>query len=68
MTVTLRNIIADNLVRLRSKENITQAKLAELSGVSLGFIKGLESKRHNPSVETLEKIAKALRVDLKELF
>ena len=68
MSETLRNIIADNLLRLRKEQNISQAKLAKLSGVSLGFIKGLEAKRHNPSIETLEKIAKALRVDVKDLL
>jgi len=64
----LRNIIADNLVTLRKRENMSQAKLAKLSGVSISFIKKLELKHLNPSVEILEKIAKALRVDIKDLL
>ena len=68
MSEVLRNIIADNLVTLRKKENMSQAKLAKLSGVSISFIKKLELKQHNPSVEILEKIAKALRVDIKDLL
>ena len=68
MNRVLRNRIADNMVNLRKKEKISQVKLANLSGVSLGFIKGLETKRYNPSLDTLNKIAGALRVDIKELL
>lgn len=56
------------MVSLRKKENLSQAKLSELSGVSISYIKKLELKQQNPSVETLEKIAKALRVDIKDLL
>ena len=68
MSKVLRNIIADNIVRLRKRRNMSQVKLAELSNVSISYIKKIELKQQNPSVETLEKIAKALRVDIKELF
>lgn len=47
---------------------LTQEKLAEKVKVSRAYIGYIEQARNAPSIEILEKIAKALRVDIKELF
>lgn len=47
---------------------MTQEQFAELLGVSVDFLSLVERGRNAPSFETLEKIAKRLRVSVAELF
>jgi len=44
--------------------NITQNSLAELSGVSLRTIKEIEGSKGNPTIETIEKIADVLGMEI----
>lgn len=54
---------------LREQKGITQAKLAELSGVSRLTIVALENnEKHEALVGTINAIAKALEVPVSELF
>ncbi|MBR2091243.1 MAG: helix-turn-helix transcriptional regulator [Fibrobacter sp.] len=52
----------------RKELNISQADLAEMSGVSLRTVNGIESGRANPSVKVLFEILQVLGlvVTLKE--
>ena len=47
---------------------MTQAQLAEASGYSEDFIGLVERGINAPSVNGLERIAKVLKVEVKELF
>lgn len=51
---------------LRDAAKLTQAKLAELAGMSEAGIKQLESGRREPSFETVLTIAAALGVNLAD--
>jgi transcriptional regulator with XRE-family HTH domain len=53
---------------LRETVKLTQAQLAEASGLSDNFIGLVERGRAIPSVKSLSKIAEALGVSLAELF
>lgn len=53
---------------MRKLAGLTQEELAEKVNVSRAYIGYIEQARNTPSLELLEKIAKALRVDIKELF
>ncbi len=53
---------------LRTNKGLTQIQLAMLCGLKQPNILKYEKGQQSPSLEVLEKIAKALRVDLKELF
>ncbi|MEQ8553901.1 MAG: helix-turn-helix transcriptional regulator [Cyclobacteriaceae bacterium] len=44
---------------------VTQDQLADLSGVGLRTLKALESKKSNPTLETLTKLADVLGMELK---
>lgn len=46
------------------KGNMTQSELANMIGVSLKTIQRFESNDRSPSIEALEKMAKALNVDV----
>lgn len=52
----------------RREANLTQAKLAEMIGVTAGYIAKIEINHQLPSGKTIIKIADALRIEGKELF
>ena len=52
---------------LRTKLNLSQEQLSELSDLSTNSISAIERGKSKPSIETLEKIANALKIELKEL-
>ena len=55
-----------NRIKLRRKElKITQATLAELSGISLNTLSRIEVGKANPTIEMLSKIADILGLELK---
>ena len=53
---------------IRTKKGLTQKKLAELSEISKSYVGDLERNEKIPSIVTICKLAKALEVDIKELF
>lgn len=53
---------------IREKKGLSQKKLSKLSGVSSSHIGYLENGEREPTISVLCKIAKALNVDIKELF
>ena len=55
------------LKRLREERGLTQELLAKRSGVSHGYLARLEIGMHDPSLSTLAKLAKALKVTVGEL-
>lgn len=61
MTSTLKRLIM-RLKQLRAARDMSQADLAERSGVSREYIARLETGHHDPSLSTLVKLAKALKV------
>ena len=56
------------LQRARKKFGLTQEKLADAIRLSTTFIGLIETGRRKPSIKTLQKIASALNVNMKELF
>ena len=54
--------------QLRMKAGMTQAKLAEGADLSIDSISRIERGNRAPSLESLEKIAEALGIDLAELL
>ena len=55
--------------KVREEKGITLVKLSGMSGVSVGYLCHLEKgSRKNPSIETMEKISKALNKSITEIF
>ena len=59
----VRNEVCYRVQQLRRQAGITQEKLAELAGLSVDGIRKIEGRRATPSLETLYKISKALRME-----
>ena len=54
---------------LRLKRGLSLTELSRLSGVSKSYLSFIErGKQTNPSIEVIEKIAKALKIDLQTLI
>lgn len=61
--------LQENLKSIRKKQNISQRKLAQISGVSYSMVSKLETgEQKNPSLDTLDKIAVALDVTVSQLM
>lgn len=61
------DILSSNIKRFRSKKNLTQQDLSELSGISLPAIKNIERKKGLPRTNTLLAISEALDCRLQDL-
>jgi len=60
--------ITENLRKLRETKGLSQEKLARLADVANNTIIKIEAgKNQNPTLDTLKKIAKALKVSIDEL-
>jgi len=67
--MTSRERLAMRLKRLRkARHHMTQEELAERAGLTRSYVARLEIGRHDPSLSTLEKLAKALRVSVAALL
>lgn len=52
----------------RSVLGISQAELAQRAGLHSTYVSDLERRAHNPSIESIEKLARALHVSVAKLF
>lgn len=69
MEKDIYNLIGKNIKKNRIKKGLKQRELAKKLYLSDSFIAKLESKtRQTVSIDTLEQIANALDVDIKEFF
>ena len=60
--------IAWKLKQLRLQKGLTQVELARKAGINDNYYAKIERSALKPSVETLEKIVKALGVKSSEIF
>lgn len=63
-----KELLAIRIKQLRKSRGLTQEKLAELIGRDTKHISKLEIAGSYPSIETLERIANVLDVEIKEIF
>lgn len=64
----LRKIIGNRIRVIRKTKELTQQQLAELSNLDDAYIGGVERGERNFSIDTLEKIVTALKIQPTELF
>ena len=65
---SLRQQFGANLRLIRQQRKLTQEEFAELVGISVDFLSLIERGINAPSFETLEQMAKRLRLPVKVLF
>jgi transcriptional regulator with XRE-family HTH domain len=67
-STTARARLAANLRAARAQLGISQERLAELAGLHRTYVGGIERGERNVSVDNIEKLAGALRLDIADLF
>ncbi len=60
--------LGQKIKQLRTKLNMTQEELAFKVGVDRSYMGFVERGEKNPTLATLIKVARALKVSLKDLF
>lgn len=60
--------VGKNVKKIRKEKGLSILDLKNLTGLSKSTISDLENDKSSPTIETLQKIAKALNVDIKEFF
>ena len=67
--VKIMSQIGENVKELREKMGISQDKLSKLANISSNTVAKLELKESsNPTIDTLQKIAKALNVKVDDII
>ena len=64
----LQRKLGQRIAELRRLRKLTQEELAEAVGCSVEFISLVERGVNAPAVAGLEKFAKVLKVEVRELF
>ncbi|MER2266085.1 helix-turn-helix domain-containing protein [Methylobacterium oxalidis] len=59
----LRDILAVNMRRIRTDRGLSQEALADLCELDRTYIGSIERRQRNVSIDNLERIAKALRLE-----
>ena len=60
--------LARNLRALRAKDGLSQEALADLVGLHRTYVGSVERSERNVSLDNVEKLAAALKVDISELL
>ncbi len=63
-----KSTVGQALVRIRSRQDLTQEALHDRSGVSVSMIKAIEQGTKEPSLRTLRTLADALEVSTTDLL
>lgn len=59
----------NNIKKFRNEKNYTLGKLAELVGISSGYLCHLEKgTRENPSYKVMKRISEVLNKSIQEIF
>lgn len=66
--MSMRDTFARNLRRLRNDRGLSQEELADLADLDRTYISALERSIYAVSIDTFEKLAKALKADPLEFL
>ena len=59
--------IGEKIKSIRKAKGMTQKEFADIVGLSIATIQGYEQGKYQPKIETIDKIAHALNIDISEL-
>ena len=68
MPKSIYDIVGDRVREERKKAGLTIERLAELARISSSFLSYIETKGRKASLETIQKLAEALRIPVARLF
>ncbi|WP_339883582.1 helix-turn-helix domain-containing protein [Polaribacter vadi] len=65
---TIQEILSENLKRIRKNKGYNQQKVGENAGMLASTYSRIEGMKVTPTIETVDKIAKALEIDIYSLL
>lgn len=66
--MSIQKNFGQSLKKIRNNKNLSQEKLASISGLHRTYISDVERGNKNISLQNIEKIAKALKVKMSDFF
>ena len=66
--VNINKALGNNIRALRKKKELTQEELAYKAELDYSYINQIENGKRNPSMEAVERIAKALGTKVQNLL
>jgi transcriptional regulator with XRE-family HTH domain len=64
----MRQVLADNIRRFRRELGINQEELAHRANIHRTYMSSIERARQNISIDSIERIAKALEIEPHRLL
>ena len=68
VVMNIRKNLSNNVLYYRIENNLLQEALAEKMDSSVTYISEIENQKRNVSIDYIEKLAKVLNIEIKELF
>ena len=68
VVMNIRKNLSNNVLYYRIENNLSQEALAEKMDSSVTYISEIENQKWNVSIDYIEKLAKVLNIEIKELF
>lgn len=66
--MSLRQLFASNLRRLRAERGLSQEELAHRTGIDRTYVSHLERLRYSPTLDMVERLAKSLDAEPWDLL
>lgn len=63
-----KEMLGKRVRQLRKKNGLSQERFAELIGIDPNSVSRIECGVHYPSLDTIEKIALVLKLEMRDLF
>lgn len=68
MSSSARKLFARRLRQVRQQKRLSQEELADIAGLHRTYVGSVERSERNVSIDNMERLAKALEVDITELL
>ena len=66
--MSIQSRVSRNIQRIRREKDLSQEGVAHRADIHQTYLSGVETGKRNPSILVVERIAKALGVDVSEIF
>ncbi len=66
--MSVQSRVSRNIQRIRRENDLSQEEVAHRADIHQTYLSGVETGKRNPSILVVERIAKALGVDVSEIF
>ena len=66
--MSIQSRVSRNIQRIRREKDLSQEEVAHRADIHQTYLSGVETGKRNPSILVVERIAKALSVDVSEIF